>query len=133
MNREVKFRVYDKTNKIMITDENTAEKLSKKIDKGDYECDSWYPMSNIQVPFLIGLEDDKVLMQYTGLKDKNGVEIYEGDKVKYYSRFLSEIGVVTYNQENASYQIKGIPSSSMKHHDRLVVIGNIYEENKDEN
>lgn len=40
----------------------------------------------------------------------------------------TETGVVTWNNENASFQIKGhIPSSSMKHLYQMKVIGNIYE------
>ena len=41
-----------------------------------------------------------------------------------------EIGVITWNKDNASFQIKGhIPSSSMKHLDRMKVIGNVWDKN----
>lgn len=36
-------------------------------------------------------EDDWKVMQYTGLKDKNGVEIYEGDLVRMFDRSIWEV------------------------------------------
>ncbi|MCI8461002.1 MAG: hypothetical protein HFE81_06350 [Bacilli bacterium] len=69
----------------------------------------------------------ETICQYTGLKDKNDVKIFENDKVKYDYKFSEETGIITYNQENASWQIKGIPSSSMKHHNKLIKLGNVFD------
>ncbi|WP_271396871.1 YopX family protein [Salinicoccus roseus] len=69
--REIKFRAWDTEDKVM----RSWEELTIEKEKDD---DSWfigYPESKVVTRF----DHLQTLEQYTGLKDKNGTEIYEGD------------------------------------------------------
>ena len=118
--REIKFRAWDIENKVFIptdayavvtTDFNAFGVMLK--DWENYkEWEYFYDYSQI-------------LSQYTGLKDKNGVEIFEGDVIDYGSgRFCP----ITYEKNKFGIKFKnGAHEGCWLDLTKFEVIGNIYE------
>jgi uncharacterized phage protein (TIGR01671 family) len=118
--REIKFRAWDKEQKYMAYQGTPdLETLSSFV-------------------FHFG---DEILMQYTGLKDKNGKEIYEGDilLIKEKRANFPLKWVVVYNEEQTGFRLRWeqrFTNNEGGFYDILIspneceqfeIIGNIYE------
>ena len=117
MNREIKFRAWDK-NHMVYNPELYSNNCVEKAQKAGV-----------------------VLMQYTGLKDKNGKEIYERDLVRLIESppilgdeqadyvALNYVGSIEWDNEGADYNIVGKEELRGLGNGKqiLEVIGNIYE------
>jgi YopX protein len=101
MSREIKFRGWDEGFKRFIYFDPFGD---------DFEDDVLW----------LFWDGDYPTSQYTGLKDKNGVEIYEGDILQFPDGPYKKMFSVKWNSFLAGF-------NQWRNHDKVKVVGNIYE------
>lgn len=131
--REIKFRAWHKEQQIMFP---IREAIWFKMDS-----QSWVNESH-QVPTnrLHGYDGETIeLMQYTGLKDKNGKEIYEGDifEIGWRKESLEQLVYVDFDKAGFVIRLCKTPANEQPIYNLVYartfemrdveVIGNIYE------
>jgi uncharacterized phage protein (TIGR01671 family) len=120
--REIKFRVWDDETKIMIYPHNSTYRPHHQW----FTKENTIEYANMQNGFTT-----TQIMQFTGLKDKNDREIYEGDIIKTSGLLDNIIGEVIFLTELGSWGIHPKDWDKLTtyriYEGKREIIGNIYE------
>jgi uncharacterized phage protein (TIGR01671 family) len=122
--REIKFRIWNKKlNEMGFVESIEFNSNFEPFFVINHKHDSCY-------------SDDFILMQYTGLRDKNGTEIYEGDIVIAWSAGVKAIcevkwgrgraGFFLYRKPNIVWNLSG--GEKDYNEENVEVIGNIFQD-----
>lgn len=128
--RKIKFRA-------LIDDEELCneEEILYHLDENEnfipfmQDLDSWYFDDGQTLGDYFDCFDKEKIMQYTGLKDKTGKEIYEGDIVKAYNGINEIIGIVKfgkYKQDGSGGEYNSITCTGF-YVERIKTIPNAWE------
>lgn len=117
--KTIKFRAWDIDSKKMLD-----VKAIDWDDKGNIISIN-YPEGKLYPDEDYG--DHVVLMQFTGMCDKNGKEIYEGDILDT-GKYEKKYGIVKWNEKDASFRITNVSSTTIGKANKFYeIVGNIYE------
>jgi uncharacterized phage protein (TIGR01671 family) len=130
--REIKFRAWDLKSKSFY--KPTYEAYNGKLHDISITLNGFVMERTLEVNASMLNSDNYILMQFTGLTDKNGVEIYEGDILGDFGKThpcKEYVSNVVFNQKKGQWYLEkswiGGQRFLAKWNKKMKVIGNIYE------
>lgn len=131
--RDIKFRIWDGA-------KNEWLASSNKDALPYYGFALVGEVMTVQSPPVWSLDEGNVVEQFTGLKDRNGTEIYEGDICSFTSKTGKHVGTVEWTDDLAGFGLRMVKNNFLYtfseldtmgvNLDMLEVIGNVHKDSE---